>query len=130
MTPDGLSQTLQKGFHLTLGAGAALLEAIQSPQQASQRFAELGNDVTRITAELETKGVTTEREARQVVDALVSQLPFPFPQSSSGSSPSTVDTVARPITDTGIQDDLASLRQALTEIRQELDALSDRPNQG
>jgi hypothetical protein len=130
MIPDGLSQTLQKGFHLTLGAGAALLEAIQSPQQASQRFAGLGNDVTRITAELETKGVATEREARQMVDTLVSQLPFSFPQSSSGASPSTVDTVARPVTDTGIQDDLASLRQALTEIRQELDALRDRPNQG
>lgn len=129
MTPDGLSQTLQKGFHLTLGAGAALLEAIQSPQQASQRFAELGNDVTRITAELETKGMTTEREARQVVDTLFSQFPFPFPQSPSGARSATVDTVVRPVTDVAIQDDLATLREALTEIRQELDALRDRSSQ-
>jgi len=130
MTPDGFSQTLQKGFHLTLGTGAALLEAIQSPQQASQRFADLGNDVARITAELEAMGATTEREARQVVDTLVSQLPFPFPQPPSGTGSATVDTVAKPITDTTIQDDLASLRQALTEIRQELDALSDHSSQG
>ncbi len=121
MTPDTLSETLQKGFHLTLGATAALLEAFQDPQASSQRFAELGNDVNRITEELEAKGEVTEREARQLVDGLLSQVPNPFQNSSSGMP--TVDTVATPVADSTVQHDLVTLTEELSQIRQEIEAL-------
>jgi polyhydroxyalkanoate synthesis regulator phasin len=125
MTPDTLSETLQKGFHVTLGATAALLEAVQNPQASSQRFAELGNDVNRITEELEAKGEVTEREARQLVDSLLSQVPNPFQTSGSASMP-TVDTVATPVADSGVQNDLAALTQELAEIRREIEALKEK----
>ncbi|NJL49799.1 MAG: hypothetical protein HC929_23235 [Leptolyngbyaceae cyanobacterium SM2_5_2] len=124
MTPDTLSETLQKGFHVTLGATAALLEAVQNPQASSQRFAELGNDVNRITEELEAKGEVTEREARQLVDSLLSQVPNPFQSATSGMP--TVDTIATPVADSSVQSDLVALTQELSEIRQEIEALKQR----
>jgi polyhydroxyalkanoate synthesis regulator phasin len=124
MNPDTLSQTLQKGFHVTLGATAALIEALQDPQGSGQTFSELGGDVNRLTEEFEVKGVTTEQEARQFVDGLVSQMPNPFNSSNSFSTtPPTVNTVATPVVDGAVQTELDALTQELAAIRTEIEAL-------
>ena len=123
MYPDDLSQTLQKGFRVTLGATASLIEALQDPERSSQKFSELGGDVNRLTEELEVKGETTEREARQFVDALLSQLPNPFTSSSSEAGGTTITTIASPVVNTTVQSDLDALTQELTEIRKEIEAL-------
>lgn len=122
MNPDTLSTTLQKGFHITLGATAALLEALQDPQTSSQTFSALGNDVNRITEELEAKGEVTEREARQVVDQLLSQMPNPFQSGAYPPAP-TVDTIATPVVDQTAQHELDALTQDLAEIRQAIQDL-------
>jgi polyhydroxyalkanoate synthesis regulator phasin len=121
MTPDTMTTTLQKGFRVTLGATATLIEAIQDPQTSGERFAALGSDVGRLTETLETKGEVTEREARQFVDGLLSQLPIPFNAGASG--PSTVDTIATPVTAPSVQSDLVALTQELADIRQAIDTL-------
>lgn len=126
MNPDTLSQTLQKGFRVTLGATASLIEAIQDPQASSQKFSELGTDVNRLTEELEIKGETTELEARQFVDGLFSQLPSPFGASNGATSTATVNTVATPVVDSTVQADLDILTQDLAEIRQEIESLKDQ----
>ncbi|WP_017298176.1 hypothetical protein [Nodosilinea nodulosa] len=123
MYPDDLSQTLQKGFRVTLGATASLLEAIQDPENSSQKFSALGNDVNRLTEELEVKGETTEREARLFVDSLLSQMPNPFTSSASEPEVSTITTVASPVVNTSVQSDLEALTQELAEIRQEIESL-------
>ncbi len=127
MNPDTLSQTLQKGFHVSLGATASLIEALQDPQSSSQKFSEMGGDVNRITEELEVKGVTTEREARQFVDGLFSQMPNPFANGSHSNVPATVSTVATPVVDTAVQVELEALTQELADIRQEIESLKQQP---
>jgi polyhydroxyalkanoate synthesis regulator phasin len=122
MYPDDLSQTLQKGFRVTLGATASLIEAIQDPQGSSQRFSALGGDVNRITEELEIKGETTEREARVMVDALLSQMPNPFGGAAEPAGP-TITTVASPVVSPSVQDDLAALTQELAAMRRDIEAL-------
>ena len=99
MNSDNISQTLQKGFHVTLGATASLLEAIQDPQGSSQKFSTMGGDVNRLTEELEAKGVTTEQEARQFVDGLFQTMPNPFNGNTGGESTATVNTIATPVAD-------------------------------
>ena len=121
MTPDTVTTTIQKGFRVTLGATATLLEAIQDPQSSSERFSALGSDVSRLAETLETKGEVTEREARQFVDSLFGPMPNPF--SDSASSPPTVDTVATPIADPTVQSDLAALTQELADVRQAIETL-------
>ncbi|HEY9878396.1 MAG TPA: hypothetical protein V6D29_08060 [Leptolyngbyaceae cyanobacterium] len=128
MNPDTLTQTLQKGFRLTLGATASLIEAIQDPENSSRKFAELGTDVNRLTEELETKGEITEREARQFVDGMLTQVPNLFNQGSSSTQPRTVNTVAVPISDASIQPELEELTQQLAVIRQEIEALKQQNN--
>jgi polyhydroxyalkanoate synthesis regulator phasin len=123
MYPDDLSQTLQKGFRVTLGATASLLEAIQDPERSTQKFSALGSDVNRLTEELEVKGETTEREARQFVDSLLSQVPNPFTSSSPEAGGPTITTVASPVVSTSVQSDLEALTQELAEIRQEIEVL-------
>ncbi|MGB3200652.1 MAG: hypothetical protein WBA99_07110 [Nodosilinea sp.] len=123
MYTDDISQTLQKGFRVTLGATASLIEAIQDPERSSQTFSTLGGDVNRLTEELEVKGETTEREARQFVDSLLSQMPNPFTNSGVGTEGPTVITVASPVVEASVQSDLEALTQELATIRQEIEAL-------
>lgn len=124
MTPDTVTTTIQKGFHVTLGATATLLEAIQDPQTSGQRFSELGSDVSRLAETLEIKGEVTEREARQFVDSLLTQLPNPFAEGAA--NPPTVDIVANPIADPTVQSDLAALTQELADIRQAIETLKGK----
>ena len=123
MYPDDLAQTLQKGIRVTLGATASLIEAIQDPENSSQKFSEIGNDVNRLTEELEVKGEITEREARQMVDSLLSQVPNPFTDVESETRTTTVTTVASPVVNVSVQNDLEALTQELAEIRQEIETL-------
>ncbi|TVP66856.1 MAG: hypothetical protein EA342_10675 [Leptolyngbya sp. LCM1.Bin17] len=128
MNSDTLSQSLQKGFRVTLGATASLIEAIQDPQQSRQTFSGLGNDVNRLTEELEIKGEVTEREARQFVDGLMSQMPDLFQgtdlfQTDGSSAPPTVNTVATPVVDLSIQTELEALTQELAQVRQDIETL-------
>lgn len=121
MTPDTVTTTLQKGLRVTLGATATLVEALQDPQTSGERFSALGTDVSHIAETLETKGEVAEREARQFVDGLLSQIPSPF--TPGGSDSPTVDTVATPVATPSVQSDLAALTQELAEIRQAIEAL-------
>jgi polyhydroxyalkanoate synthesis regulator phasin len=128
MNPDTLSQSLQKGFRVTLGATASLIEAIQNPQQSNQTFASLDGDMNRLTEELEIKGEVTEREARQFVDGLLSQMPGLFQdtdmfQTGRTATPPTVNTVATPVVDVSIQAELEALTADLALIRQEIESL-------
>ncbi|MBD0268590.1 MAG: hypothetical protein ICV77_09880 [Cyanobacteria bacterium Co-bin8] len=130
MNSDPLTETLQKGFRLTLGATASLIEAIQDPQGSTRKFSEMGTDVNRITEELEAKGAVTEQEARQFVDGMLTQMPNPFSQSSTSTESRTVYTVATPISDPSIQPDLEDLTRQLADIRREIEALKQQNGQG
>lgn len=123
MYTDDISQTLQKGFRVTLGATASLIEAIQDPERSNQTFSTLGGDVNRLTEELEVKGEITEREARQFVDSLLSQMPNPFINSGATAEGPTVTTVASPVVEASVQNDLEALTQELAAIRKEIEAL-------
>lgn len=123
MYPDDLTQTLQKGIRVTLGATASLIEALQDPETSSQKFSELGSDVNRLTEELEVKGETTEREAREFVDGLLSQVPNPFGGSSPGVGETTITTIASPVVNNAVQSDLEALTLELAAIRREIEAL-------
>lgn len=123
MNPDTLSQTIQKGFRVTLGATASLLEAIQDPQASSQKFSTIGGDFNRLAEEFEAKGEVTEQEARQFVDSMMTQMPNPFFQGQTPASSQTVNTVAMPVIDVTMQTELENLTQELAQIRQEIEAL-------
>lgn len=127
MNPETLTEAIQKGFRVTLGATASLVEAIQDPQKSQEKFSAVGDDFDLLTQELEAMGADTEREARAVVDSLMSQMgQLPNPFSPTPASEATVDTYASPVADVSLQADLDSLTQELLTLREEIETLKSQ----
>lgn len=125
MNPDTLSQTIQKGVRVTLGATASMLDALKDPQGSQAKFSEIGTDVDRLTETLEARGVETEQEARELVDGLIAQMP-PMPANPFAPTPASeavVDARIIPVTDVTVQRDLEELTLELANLRQEIDSL-------
>ena len=124
MNPDTLTETIQKGFRVTLGATASLMDAIRDPEGSQAKFSAIGNDMDLLTQELEAKGADTEREARVIVDSLVAQMgQIPNPFMPPSASEATVETVAMPVADASMQAELDTLAQELAALRQEIETL-------
>lgn len=131
MNTDTFVELLQKGYRVTLGAASSAVEAVQDPQRAADEFSAVGTDWQRLADKLEVRGALTEKEARDFVDGVVSQMPDPirsvsenFANSSKGSSePKTVTTVATPVVEAGLQAEVESLTAELIEMRKEIEAL-------
>ncbi|MEM7602000.1 MAG: hypothetical protein AAF357_11375 [Verrucomicrobiota bacterium] len=129
MNPETLTEAIQKGFRVTLGATASLVEAIQDPQKSQEKFSAVGNDFDLLTQEFEAKGTDTEREARAVVDSLMGQMgQLPNPFAPTPASEATVDTYASPVADVSLQTELDSLTQELLTLREEIETLKAQKN--
>jgi polyhydroxyalkanoate synthesis regulator phasin len=123
MNPETLTETIQKGFRVTLGATASLVDAIRDPQASQEKFSSI-YDFESLTQELEAKGTDTEREARAVVDSMMSQMgQMPNPFAPTPASEATVDTYASPVADASIQAELDALTLELSTLRQEIETL-------
>lgn len=124
MNFDTLTELIQKGFRVSLGAAASAVEAIQDPQASATKFSDIGTDFDRLANELEVKGELTEKEAREFVDNVSTnfdgQWPNPFAPPASNA---TVNTVAQPVMDTGIQAEIKALTEQLSAIRQEIEQM-------
>ncbi len=121
MNPDTLIQTLQKGYRVTIGATALMIESLQDSQHREENFAKLKSDPNQLIEELAVKGETTEREARSFVDGVFSQFNS-SQQSNSSQSPYETSAPMPPQT-VAIQQDLQQLTAQLSAIRAELERL-------
>lgn len=120
MNSDSPLYLLQRGFHVTLGATASLIETLQNPQKWEENFNRLGSDLNRLTEEWAEKGVTTEQEARDFVDTVMAQSPTQA-QPHSNTDGTTVNPNATP----GYQSRESSSQPTPNE-QVEIDELTDR----
>lgn len=125
MNFDTLTELIQKSFRVSLGAAASAVDAIQDPQGTANKFSDIGPDFNRLTDELEVKGALTEKEAREFVDNFSQNFEgqWPNPFAPSSASDATVNTVAKPVVDSGIQSEIKALTEQLSAIRQEIEQL-------
>ncbi|NEP63330.1 MAG: hypothetical protein F6K31_41590 [Symploca sp. SIO2G7] len=125
MNFDTFTEFIQKSFRVSLGAAASAVEAIQDPQASAHKFSDIGTDFERLASELETKGELTEKEAREFVDTLSRNFDgqWPNPFAPPAASNATVNTVAKPVADSGIQAEIKALTEQLSAIRQEIEQL-------
>ncbi|MGD1867534.1 MAG: hypothetical protein ACFB0D_23540 [Phormidesmis sp.] len=132
MNSDSLLELIQKGYRVTLGAASTAVEAVQDPQRTADEFSAIGTDWERLADKLEVRGALTEKEARDFVEGVTSQMPEPFRSASSPftsgepAEPPTVTTVATPVVDTELQAEVTSLTEELIAIRQEIEALKNK----
>ena len=125
MNFDTFTELIQKSFRVSLGAAASAVEAIQDPQASANKFSDIGTDFERLADELEVRGALTEKEAREFVDNVSRNFDgqWPNPFAPSPASTATVNTVAQPVPDAGIQAEIKALTEQLSAIRQEIEQL-------
>lgn len=126
---DTLTQLLQKGFRVTLGATATIVESIQDPQRREANLSKLTTELSQLAEEWEAKGVTTEQEARNFVDTMFSQgasssasTSYTAPPASSPSSASSTSASA------DVQQDLQELTAQIAAIRAEIERIRAQDN--
>lgn len=133
MNTDTLLELFQKGYRVTLGAASSAVEAVQDPQRTADEFSAIGTDWARLAEKLEVRGALTEKEARDFVEGVSSQLPEPLRNMSSSlhspvvqSEPRTVTTVATPVVDTELKAEVESLTTELIAMRAEIESLKQQ----
>jgi polyhydroxyalkanoate synthesis regulator phasin len=125
MNSENLAQLIQKGFHVTIGATATLVESIKNPAQGAETFSRLQTDFYQLTEEWEAKGETAEQEARVFVEQLINNAS----QSSANSPPSTAARPPAPTATPDVQTDLQELTRQISAIRAELEKLRSEDSQ-
>jgi polyhydroxyalkanoate synthesis regulator phasin len=131
MNSETLIELLQKGFRVTLGATASLIEILQDPQRRDENLNRLRLELAELAEEWAAKGEMTEREARNFVETILTQQTQSTPAGgtytdtstvASPPSPSTTVTVTPP---TEMQADLRELTTQIAAIREELEKMRD-----
>lgn len=120
MDSDTVMQLLQKGFRVTLGATASLIEILQDPLRRDENLAKLRTELGELADELSVKGEMTEREARNFVETILSQRDRP-----AGSTQTTATTTT-PTATPDVQLDLQELTAQISAIRAELEKLREQ----
>jgi polyhydroxyalkanoate synthesis regulator phasin len=125
MSSDPITQTLQKGFRMAIGAGASFVESVQDARKWDENLQKLTTDFESLSQEWEAKGTQTEQEARTVVDSWVSQQGFSqgFSSGAAGGSPNTVTTTASTVATPDVEADLKDLTEQVSALRAELEDL-------
>lgn len=127
MNADNLTQILQQGFRVTLGATSSFLEMLQDPQKRSENLEKFQTQWHQLSEEWAEKGEQTEQEARKFVDTLLAK------QSNSGTStsqtPGTSSAIETPPAATvappeSVQD-IQELTTQISTLREELQRLED-----
>lgn len=122
---DTLTQLLQKGFRVTLGATATIVEAIQDPQRREANLSKLTTELNQLAEEWEAKGTTTEQEARNFVDTMFRQNPATGTASYTPPSTSSAPATAPPM---DVQQDLQELTAQIAAIRAEIERIRAQDN--
>ena len=113
MNPDDLTQIIQKGFHLTLGATSFFMETLQNSSKRDENLNKLNSDFNQLTEEWAQRGERTEREARNFVDTILNQ-------QNSQANTDSINVPSTPVSDfvqSDIQRDLLELTQEVADLR-------------
>jgi polyhydroxyalkanoate synthesis regulator phasin len=124
MDDTNLIALLQKSFHVTLGATAALMEALQDPQKREETLARLRLDFNDLAQDWAAQGAVTESEARMFVNNLFHQTSQQSDIQDTAARTATQETAATSMQNLGIQSELQSLTAQLAAIRAELEKLN------
>lgn len=127
MNSDLLIQLLQKGFRVTLGATASLIEILQDPQRRHENLSRLRTELAELSDEWAVKGEMTEQEARNFVETILAQQTRGNSPSDGGTTTiTTTATTTHPATTPDVQSDLRELTDQISAIRAELENLRDQ----
>jgi polyhydroxyalkanoate synthesis regulator phasin len=120
MNSDTIAEQIQKGFRVTLGATASLVEVIQDPSKREENIAKLNQEWSQLSADWAEKGEVTEQEARSFVDTILTQ------RQGATTDPSPTAPSAAPTAAPDVQLEIQELTAQLAAIRAELERLRNQ----
>lgn len=121
---DDLVNILHKGFRVTLGATASVLESIQDPVKRQENLQKLSSDPQQLTVladELAEKGKVTEKEARNLVDAILAQKRG----NNTGDTSYNYANTSRVVIDSDLQREIEELTSQVIALKDDLQKLQD-----
>lgn len=121
-TSPNVFDLIQKGFRVTVGAAATLLETIQDPQQRESTFSEFRTELQHRAEQWSEKGETTEQEARKLLEKIFQQDKY-----SKDAASQEIETSATEVKDSDLQNELKALTEEIMTLKTELAEL--RQNQ-
>ncbi|NES91410.1 MULTISPECIES: hypothetical protein [Okeania] len=127
MNPDNLTQLLQKGFRVTLGATSFFIETVQDSSKRDENLNKLSTDFNQLTEEWADRGEMTEQEARNFVDTILNQQNSQVNTDSTTASSSPTSTSGFVSSD--VQEDLLELTQEIAGLRADLHKLQESNSQ-
>ncbi len=123
---NNLTNLLQQGFRMTLGATASLVETLQDPRKRTENLSQISSELSNMAQEWVAKGEMTEQEARDFVSNFLNQLRNQRPTTQTPNS--TVPTTSTQVAPPEVQLDLQELTAQLAAIRTELEKLRNSDN--
>jgi len=131
MNSDNLTQVLQKGFRVTLGATSFAIETLQDSQKRDENLAKLQyENLTQLADEWALKGEMTEREARNFVDTIWTRQSSQDSAETGATSDSPISTPATPTAQPDARLEIQELTAQIAALRAELANLRDEESQG
>ncbi|AMA07923.1 MULTISPECIES: hypothetical protein [unclassified Picosynechococcus] len=117
-TSTNFFELFQKGFHVTVGAAATLVETIQDPTKREVTISEFRTELQNRAEEWSEKGEMTEQEARKFLEKI-------FQQDKAAREPGTQEivTTATEVKDSDLQNELKNLTDQIVTLKSELAAL-------
>lgn len=121
MNSNNIFQTVRKGFQVTVGATASIVETLQDPQKRSEAFTELQAELDQKTQAWAQKGEQTEQEARQFLDGLLRQQGWQTSrqETTGGDRNGTTQATTSPT----IQSEIQDLTEQIVSLRNQLEDL-------
>ncbi|BAW95458.1 hypothetical protein NIES970_03640 [[Synechococcus] sp. NIES-970] len=123
-TSTNFLELIQKGFHVTVGAAATLVETIQDPMKREVTITGFRTELQSRAEEWSEKGEMTEQEARKFLEKI-------FQQGKTAGAPGDQEivTTATEVKDGELQTELKNLTEQIITLKSELAALR-QDNQG
>lgn len=122
MNSNNFLELLQKGFLVTVGATASLIETLQDERQREATLSQLSAELEQKVQEWAQKGKLTEQEARKIIDDLLKR----ESSSPSETTPTSQNVpVEIKVNDSQVDAELRSLIEQIVALRTELAGLRD-----
>lgn len=112
MTMNNVLEAIHKGFRLTVGATASVVETLQDAEKRDTTLADLKTKLVNKVQEWVDKGEITEQEARKIVENFLTQFSKQPPQPTSTNT-----------TDAELQAEIKQLTEQVIALKAELEKL-------
>lgn len=116
-TSTNIFELVQKGFRVTVGAAATLVETLQDPQKRDVTLTEFRTELQHRAEQWSEKGEMTELEARKFLENIFQQ------DGSVDVSSREVKTAPTDVGDAELEKEIQALTEQIVVLKMELETL-------